>query len=285
MRQFNTWLRQFVESIADYKYYTNFDKVYSNTDSIKDELSLLNSLIGDPNIENSFARIVSKYPQVLKCIPILLAKREAEIQAMDKDGAYKYRFDKPNYSVEQYAVFMRKTGLFDLLQRHLISNVVDYVMGVEVGLDSNGRKNRGGDLMENLVEGYLVKAGFVKGKTYFKEVYIHDIERRWNLDLSNISNQGKMEKRFDFVVVGKGTIYGIETNFYASSGSKLNETARSYKTIALESKGIKGFKFVWFTDGQGWNSAKFNLQETFDVLEDIYCIAELEAGIIQKVLV
>ncbi|MBE6268752.1 MAG: restriction endonuclease [Bacteroidales bacterium] len=284
MRDFNNWLSQFRETIADYKYYINFDKVYSNIADIKDELNLLNSLIGDKDIENSFERIVSKYPNTLRCIPLLLAKREMEIAAMDDEGAYKYRFDSMNYSIEQYKVFMRKTGLFELLEKHLISNLVDFALGVETGLDSNGRKNRGGDFMENLVENYIIKAGFIKGETYFKEMYIHEIEKRFGIDLSAISNQGKMEKRFDFVIVGENTIYGIETNFYASSGSKLNETARSYKTIALETKDLPYFKFVWFTDGKGWNSARYNLQETFDVLDNIYCIAELEEGIISKML-
>lgn len=286
MRNFTHWLSQFKETIADYKYYINFDKVYSNIGDIKDELNILNSLIGDKDIESSFERIVTKYPATLRCIPLLLAKREAEISAMDGDGEFKYRFDRMNYSIEQYKVFMRKTGLFDLLENHLISNLVDFAMGVETGLDSNGRKNRGGDLMENLVEGYLVKAGLVKGRTYFKEMYISEIERKWSLDLSAISNEGKMEKRFDFVVVGpSGMIYGIETNFYASGGSKLNETARSYKTIALETRDIRGFKFVWFTDGQGWNSARRNLQETFDVLDDLYCIKELENDVVTTKLI
>lgn len=284
MREFKTWLSQFRETIADYNYYINFNKVYSNIADIKDELNLLNSLIGDKDIENSFERIITKYPNTLRCIPILLAKRESEIPAMDDEGAYKFRFDKMNYSIEEYKMFMRKTGLFDLLQNHVINNLVDFVLGVETGLDSNGRKNRGGDLMENLVERYLIKAGLKKGETYFKEMYIHEIENKFGLDLSAISNQGKMEKRFDFVVVGENTIYGIETNFYSGGGSKLNETARSYKTIALETKEINRFKFVWFTDGKGWTSARFNLQETFDVLDDIYCIAELEAGIIEKKL-
>lgn len=110
--------------------------------------------------------------------------------------------------------------------------------------------------MENLVEGFLCKAGLAKGKSYFKEMYIHEIESKWNIDLSSISNNGGSEKRFDFVVKGKDIVYGIETNFYTSSGSKLNETARSYKTITLETKDLDYFKFVWFTDGCGWRSAK-----------------------------
>ncbi|WP_343286594.1 DpnII family type II restriction endonuclease [Helicobacter sp. 12S02634-8] len=118
----------------------------------------------------------------------------------------------------------------------MISNLVDYATGVETGLDSNARKNRGGHLMENLVEGYIQKAGFIKDKNYFKEMYINQMQKKWSLDLSAISNQGKMEKRFDFVIKTDEQIYVIETNFYASNGSKLNETARSYKTLSPRSQ-------------------------------------------------
>jgi len=156
---------------------------------------------------------------------------------------------------------------------------------VETGLDSNGRKNRGGHLMENLVERFIVKAGFERNVNYFKEMYIHEIVDKWNIDLSAISNQGKMEKRFDYVVKTDKMIYGIETNFYGSGGSKLNETARSYKTLAMESDTIDGFTFVWFTDGKGWTSAKHNLEETFDVLPHIYNIKDMEQGIMTEVFI
>ena len=281
-RDFSKWLKTFKSSICDYGYYVNFDKVYENIDSIKVELNILNSLIGSKNISNDFEKLTSEYPQVLKCIPVLLAVRGREIYAIDGDGEYLFNFYKPNYTTKEYIMFMQKTGLFDLIANHVINNLVDYVAGVEVGLDSNGRKNRGGHLMENLVESYLIKAGLVKGESYFKEMKLSAIEKKWNIDLSGISNQGKAEKRFDFVVKTTKTIYAIETNFYKSGGSKLNETARSYKTIALEAKDIDGFAFVWFTDGLGWKSARHNLEETFDVMENIYCIADLENGILSK---
>lgn len=284
-RNFDEWLAGFLETIADYKYYVDFGKVYNNVESIRIELNILNSLIGIKDIENEFEKIVTKYPEVLKCIPILLAKRESEIKAMDADGEFCYNFRKLSYPLEQYKVFMRKTGLFDLMENHIIHNLIDYVTGVETGLDSNGRKNRGGHLMEGLVESYLVKAGLVKGETYFKEMYIHEIEDKWNVDLSSISNNGQAEKRFDFVVKGADKIYGIETNFYSSQGSKLNETARSYKTITLETKDLPYFEFVWFTDGKGWNTAKRNLKETFDVLEHLYNIKDLESGVVERVLI
>jgi len=281
-RNFNEWLETFKSSICDYGYYVDFEKVYSNVDNIKVELNILNSLIGSKNIVSDFKKLISDYPQVLKCIPILLAERGREIYAIDGDGEYLFNFIEQNYSIEEYIMFMQKTGLFTLISEHIINNLVDYVMGVEVGLGSNGRKNRGGHLMENLVENYLIKAGLIKGQTYFKEMKLSSIEKKWDVDLSGISNKGKSEKRFDFVVKKGKTVYGIETNFYTSGGSKLNETARSYKTIALEAKGIDGFAFVWLTDGCGWKSARHNLEETFDVLENMYCISDLENGIIAK---
>lgn len=282
-RDFSTWLSGFRDSIADYGYYIDFEKVHRNVDGIKVELNILNSLIGSKDMEADFENLMRKYPEVLKCIPLLLAVRSDEIYAIDSDGDYTYNFKKPNLSVEQYKTFMCKTGLFDLMENHIINNLVDYATGVETGLDSNGRKNRGGHLMENLVESFIKKAGFVKNVNYFKEMYIHQITDKWNIDLSAISNQGKMEKRFDFVVKTPNMIYGIETNFYGSGGSKLNETARSYKTLALETDTIDGFTFVWFTDGKGWTSARHNLEETFDVMEHIYNIKDLENGIITEV--
>ena len=283
-RNFNEWLGKFRGSISNYKYYINFEKVFKNVEEIKIELNILNSLIGSENIERDFENIIERYPETLKCIPILLAVRTSEIYAIDADGEFKYSFKEKNYSVKQYSEFMEKTGLFELLRKHIINNLIDYVTGVETGLDSNGRKNRGGHLMEDLVETFIKKAGFERDENYFKEMYISEIERKWDIDLSAISNMGKAEKRFDFVLKTNTQIYVIETNFYASSGSKLNETARSYKTISNEVDTIDGITFIWFTDGIGWKSAKNNLEETFDILEHIYNINDLENDIIGKII-
>jgi len=279
-KDFNTWLSQFRETIADYKYYVDFNTVFKNASKFKVELNILNSLIGSQDVENEFLDLVSRYPEVIKCIPILLAKRENDIYCVDSNGEFTYSFANMNYTKEQYAYFMKETGLFDLISKHIINNLFDYVTGVEAGLSSNGRKNRGGHLMENLVESFIKKAGFDKEKTYFKEMYLSDLEKKTGLDLSKLSNSGSTEKRFDYVIISNKCVYACECNFYSSGGSKLNETARSYKTLALEAKGINGFKFVWFTDGQGWTSAKNNLKETFDVLDDIYNIKELESDIL-----
>lgn len=283
-RNFSEWLGSFRSSIANYGYYVDFDKIYSNIDKVKIELNILNSLIGSKNIETDFENLIKKYPETLKCIPLLLAVRADEIYAIDEEGEFTYNFKKANLTIEQYKIFMRKTGLFDLIADHIVNNLFDYATGVETGLDSNGRKNRSGHLMEDLVESFIRKSGFIKEIDYFKEMYIHQITDKWGINLSAISNQGKTEKRFDFVIKTDNMIYGIETNFYSSGGSKLNETARSYKTLALETNTIDGLEFVWFTDGKGWISARHNLEETFDVMEHVYNIKDLENDIINKKL-
>ena len=283
-RNFEEWLDTMIDSIANFEYYIDFETIYKNAEIYKVELNVLNSLIGSKNIEKEFESIIERYPEVLKTIPILLAVRNYEISVLDEnERKFDYNFKNMNYTKEEYSKFMRKTGLFDLLENHLVSNIYDYVLGVECGLNSNARKNRGGILMEELVEKYLEKAGYIKDKNYFSEMYIEDIEERWKVDLSSISADSSSTKRFDFVVKTKECIYAIETNFYAVGGSKLNEVARSYKMIALESKEINKFKFIWITDGEGWKSAKRNLKETFDVLENIYNITDMKNGILDKI--
>lgn len=281
-RSFNDWLSKFKASISDYTYYVDFEKIYKNVDKVKVELNILNSLIGSKNIEEEFQNILIKYPETLECIPLLLAVRSREIFVKDEINEYLFKFDKMVYSIKDYIKFMRESGLFDLLQNHIINNLYDYVLGIEVGLDSNGRKNRGGHLMENLVESYIIKAGYEKDVNYFKEMYLKDIEKKWNLDLSEMSGHNISTKRFDFVIKTDKQVYVIETNFYSSGGSKLNETARSYKMLAQESKKVDGVTFIWFTDGTGWISARKNLEETFNELETMYNIDDLDNGILNN---
>ena len=285
-RNFGLWLAEFRDSIADYGYYVEFEKVYDNVESIKVELNILNSLVGSKNIEADFGGIIEKYPETLKCVPLLLAVRAHELYCHDENGSRVYNFNPAKgglNDIVSYSYFMKETGLFNLLENHIISNLVDYVTGVETGLDSNGRKNRGGHLMEKLVAGFIRKAGFVEDRDFFREMNIRQITDKWGIDLSAISNSGKAEKRFDFVVKTPHMIYAVETNFYTGGGSKLNETARSYKMLATEAENIRGFTFVWFTDGKGWKSAARNLEETFDSMEHIYNIKDLENNIIGKV--
>ena len=262
----------------------DFEKIYKSAEKYKVEINILNSLIGSKNIESDFEKIILKYPETLEVIPMLLAVRANEIFVKDATNEFLFKFNKMVYSIEDYKVFMRKTGLFELLQNHIINNLYDYLLGVEVGLDSNGRKNRGGHLMENLVESYIIKAGYTKDKNYFKEMYTSEIEEKFNIDLSILKGEIKATKRWDYVIKTDNQIYVIETNFYATQGSKLNETARSYELIANKVKQIDGLTFIWITDGTGWNHAKLPLNETFNVLETMYSIDDLDNGILNNLL-
>ena len=277
-RNFNEWLGTFRESINGFKYYTDFETVYKNAEKYKIELNILNSLVGSQTIKKDFTNLIEKYPECLKAIPLLLAVRENEMYCQDEIVSKNFTFHEPYDEITDYIYFMEHTGLFDLIQNHLVSNLYDYVTGVEVGLGSNGRKNRGGHQMEDLVEGFIKETEY----EYYKEMYLQDIEKKWNIDLSSISANNTTTKRWDFVVKTENHIYVIETNFYAAGGSKLNETARSYKMIAEESKNIKNFSFVWITDGGGWRSARKNLEETFNVLDNLYNINDLESLVLEK---
>ncbi len=275
-RVFTYWLSTFRPSINGYGYYTDFGTVYEKAESLKVEINILNSLVGSKTIEKDFENLLEKYPECLKAIPILLAVRENEIFCQDEKGALVYNFSKKEQSVEQYKYFMEKTGLFDMLQNHIISNLYDYVTGVEVGLGSNGRKNRGGHQMEDLVERYIKQTG----AEYYKEMYLTEIEEKWGVDLSAISADGTATKRWDFVVKTEKKIYVIETNFYTGGGSKLNETAKSYELIASKAKDIEEVDFIWITDGAGWKSARRNLEETFNVMDLMFNINDMENGIL-----
>lgn len=278
MRNFEKWLSRMRTSINGYGYYVDFPKVIENVDAIRVELSILNSLIGSKCIEEDFRKLLARYPEILRCIPTLLAVRQREIYAADENGAFLYDFSQMTDDVERYMYFMRKTGLFDLIANHLVNNLIDYALGIETGLDSNGRKNRGGHQMEVVVERFIRKTG----AEYYREMYLSDIEKKWGLDLSAISAEGTSTKRWDFVVKTAGTVFVIETNFYTSGGSKLNETARSYKMIAEEARHASGVEFIWVTDGGGWKSARKNLKETFDSMTHLYNISDMEDGIFER---
>lgn len=299
-RDFNTWLGEFKPVIASFDYYVDFYKVHENAERWRAELHLMNSLLGSKDIERDFLTLCAKYPDVLNVIPTLLAVRKQEIPVLEAGALTAYNFGNGiRNTPQEYCNFMRSTGLFELMETHSISNLFDYVMGVEVGLDSNARKNRGGHLMENLVESYLISAGLKRCKSegrspltgdpnetcvYYKELYSSQAQRFWSIDLSAITNNGTVEKRFDFVAKTSSGLFGIETNFYAGGGSKLNETSRSYKEMAEESEGIDGFTFVWVTDGQGWKSARNNLRETFEAMDTIYNLADLDRGAFKELL-
>ena len=194
-RNFEQWFTTMQDSIASWNYYINFEKVYVNVDKIKVELNILNSLVGSKNIETEFKELLKNYPNILPIIPLLLARREQELKIFEVEKTWHFNFKNSNYSIDDYATFMHKTGLFDLLQNHIISNLVDYMTGIEVGMDTNSRKNRTGKTMESLIEQYLIKYGLVQNVSYFKQMTTKQIKKKFNINIVS-----KSTKKFDFVI-------------------------------------------------------------------------------------
>lgn len=279
MRDFETRFKTFKPSLTTYEYFTDFKKVFSSVEKHSKEIEVLNELVGAEDIEKRFIKICETKPFALRILPLLIGCRDEKIQINDFKGARSYDFDIINLSPKDYLTFAKRTGILDLLQNKIKGNLKDYLIGVEVGMDTNARKNRTGKIMESLVEQYLIKAGLIRDLDYFCQLNKSKVESMFSLDLSQISNNDKTEKRFDFVVKKNNEIYAIEVNFYNSNGSKINETARSYKNLTIESKNIPHFHFIWVTDGKGWNAAKNNLIETFDVLDDVYNINDLDNNV------
>lgn len=294
-RSFEDIIKSLKKSITPADYFVDYPKVYVNIKDYEVHLNILNTLIGKDNIESEFVELVSQYPEVMRSIPILLATHEHKFNIINvpcievlnniKNGEYSffdeqyicYDFNKLSHSIEDYASFLKKSGLLELLKNRKIKSLVDYVIGIEVGLDSNSRKNRSGKIMEDIVEEFLN----VSNIEYYKQMKYKEIDDKFGTNFCSI---GKATKKFDFVFKSKinSGLIVMEVNCYGTQGSKPNETAKGYIELNNKVKGIKGAKFVWITDGNGWNRSKLNLEDAYDNIEHLYTIKDLEIGILEK---
>lgn len=294
-RDFEDIIKNLKKSVTPADYFVDYPKVYVNVKDYEVHLNILNTLIGKDNIEDEFIELVSQYPEVMRSIPILLATHEHKFNIINvpcvevlnniRNGEYNffdeqyicYDFNKLNHSIEDYANFLKKSGLLELLQNRKIKNLVDYVIGIEVGLDSNSRKNRSGKIMEDIVEEFFK----VSGIEYYKQIKYEEIDEKFGTNFCSI---GKATKKFDFVFKSKNNndLIVMEVNCYGTQGSKPNETAKGYIELNNKVKGIQGAKFVWITDGNGWNRSKLNLEDAYDNIEHLYTIKDLENNILER---
>ncbi len=264
-KEFKTFMSQLKETNQSLNFFCDFDKINSNVENIKLSLCMLNSLIGSTNLRASVETIWNRDKTAFNVMDILIAVRsEGKKKVLNSLGECVV-LDTLFHSVDGVMEFLTDTGLADVFQTQKITNLVDYVFGVETGLDSNARKNRSGHVMEDVVADLFADNGI----TYRKEVYSSE----WSALTQAL---GEDEKRFDYVVETPNKIYLIEVNFYSGGGSKLNEVARAYSEIAPKINAVEGFEFVWITDGIGWNSAKNKLQEAFYTIPSIYNLTSIE---------
>lgn len=263
-KDFETFMSQLQETNQSLDFFCDFDKISQNVENIKLSLCMLNSLIGAKDMRKAVETIWNRDNTAFNVMDILIAVRsEGKKKVLNSLGEC-IILDTLFSSVDGVMEYLDNTGLTEIFQQQKIKDLVDYVFGIETGLDSNARKNRSGHVMEGMVAKILSKHNI----PYRQEVYSSE----W-AEITEVL--GDDEKRFDFVVEALDKTYLIEVNFYSGGGSKLNEVARSYSDIAPKINSVPGFEFVWITDGIGWKSAKNKLQEAYNIIPSIYNLTNI----------
>ena len=263
-KDFDKFMSQLQETNQTLGFFCDFDKISANVDNIKLSLCMLNSMIGRTDLRRSVETIWNRDRSAFSVMDILIAVRSEGKKVVLNSAGDCIVLDRLFTSIDGVLEYLEGTGLADLFRQKKIKDLVDYVFGIETGLDSNARKNRSGHVMEGMVASILTNNNI----EYRQEVY----STEWK-DLQKVL--GDDEKRFDFVIQTPKKTYLIEVNFYSGGGSKLNEVARSYSDIAPKINSVPGFEFVWITDGIGWKSAKNKLQEAYSIIPRIYNLTSI----------
>lgn len=263
LSEFDLFISQLSETNATLDYFTDFDKIKNNVNKIAIKLNQLNYLIGKENLEEAIKELYEENAKVFEVLDILIAVRKNKnAKTFNKKGEIVH-LDSYFNSPESILEYIEETGLADVFKNKEITNLVDYVFGIEVGLDTNARKNRGGENMSKAVSLIFDRAGI-----YYKKEINHTT-------FTDITSLGADVKRFDFVIKTEKKTYLIETNYYNGGGSKLNEVARAYSDVSPKINQYENYEFVWITDGQGWLSAKNKLEEAFNIIPSVYNLKTL----------
>lgn len=263
MVKFDVFLSQLKETNATLGFFTDFSKAYSSVANIAVKLNQLNFLLGKDNLRAAVELIYNENPKAFEVLDVLVAVRKKDKRLVLNEKQQPVLLESYFNDVESICAYIDGTGLGEVFSSKKITNLVDYVFGVEVGLDTNARKNRSGKLMAEAVAKVFDEAGVA----YEEEVN--------STSFNDLKGLGKDLKRFDFVIRKKDKIFLIETNFYNGGGSKPNEVARAYSDIAPKINANKKYEFVWITDGQGWLSAKNKLEEAYGIVPRVYNLTTL----------
>ena len=278
--------KSFKEKITRWDYFVNWDKVITCVKMFEKELNILNYLLGKEDFEQETYQLLCEFPGAIKAIPTLLAVRDGAVDVLIDSKNFIYKsvdFFQNSYTkgeVEVVVELIMKTGLGPLMASHQIKNLVDYATGVEVGLDSNGRKNRGGALMESLVEEFVVETCQKLGLPYMAQATAKKIKEKWNVEVV----VDKSSRQIDFAINNQGKLYFLECNFYGGGGSKLKSTATEYIEMNRYWNQQK-IGFIWITDGAGWRSALKPLREYFDKADYLINLEMLKAGTLDQILI
>lgn len=290
---FDYLINTLIESIYTWDYFTQFDKCMSNAETFKKELKLLNTLLGfdEDKIENKLISIINENPNVKKVLLLLVALRPVKLketaiindfETLTSSNKFELFTKKGILSKEDekdILYFFKETGLQKFFMNNEVSNLLDYCKGVEVGLDTNARKNRSGQIMESICERFVEEFCEKNNFKYIAQATSKRIQEEFNIGLK----MDKIERRIDYAIKTNNNLYLIEVNYYSSGGSKLKATAGEYKELSDFIK-VQGYEFIWITDGKGWNTAKAPLKETFEHDDYIFNLNMVKDGVLEEVI-
>lgn len=277
------------DTINKWDYFVNWKKVQSNLKKIEVDLNIMNYLIGKDDVEKEFKTLLKRHPSIAGTIPALIACRQDDFKILHDFSTDKFKYKCYTFAradrltddeISKVIEFASLIGLLDLLKTKEIKNLVDYMFGVEVGLDSNGRKNRGGTQMEEIIEFFIRDICKRTGYQYLKEATSSKVKTKWDLKMT----VDKSSRKVDFAVFNGRKMYLVETNYYGGVGSKLKSTAGEYQRMYDYWK-KDGHGFIWITDGFGWKSTRLPLQETFNYIDYILNLTMVEHDLLEDIVV
>lgn len=280
-KDFEMLISTFKGSIKTWDYFINWKKVFKNNSEFEIILNKLNYLLGKEDLQKEFTLLLGSNPDIIKALPILIAVREKSFEVYDilTKGSEMFNFSRPEQTPEKYYEFIEKSGLAQLFQKDGIKNLVDYVIGVEVGLDSNGRKNRSGSVMEEIVETYVKDFCEKNQLEYISQGNAFRIYNKWGVRV----NVDKSSRSFDFAIFNPNNskIKLIETNLFNVGGSKLKTVCGEFRDLQRELKN-QGIDFIWITDGLGWHTTKRPLEETYNYNDYVFNLSMLENDVLHE---
>jgi type II restriction enzyme len=286
-KSFENFFETLRPSLKLWDYFVNWDKVYRNTKQFEIQLNLWNYLLGKKDFDKEFQELLTLHPEIVSAVPSMIVRDGSgsqvfsvvsDISDLTKPDLV-FDFSRPAKTEADRKLalqFFKETGLVKLFNKDGVKNLVDYVIGVEAGLDSNGRKNRSGTSMESVVESYLKPFCIAHKLTYISQATPNAINEKWGFEVPTY----KSVRRFDFAISNGSKLVLMEVNFYGGNGSKLKATAGEYKGLC-KFLAASGFEFVWITDGKGWESTKEPLREAYEEIDYIWNLNWLTKGFLE----
>jgi type II restriction enzyme len=284
------FLRTLLSTNRTHRFLVDWDKIKAQVESYRLELHLLNALIGSTHFEEDLRTIIASYPQVLPVFPLLLALRDREFRLIDESSVEDLREITYNFTprtlspeeVEDLVQFFSRTGLQEFFESRLHQSLQDYLLGVEVGLDTHARKNRSGAFMEHILRPVIEEANrqLLRPFTILAQrpfAALHEYRFPVPAPLEH--------RRADWILFREADqkLVNIETNFYTETGSKPQEIVDAYIDRSRNLKSY-GFTFIWITDGEGWKGQYHQIHKGFRELDFLLNLSMARRGFLQEIL-